>query len=153
MGQRKNKLMLKGISPLIATVLLIAFTMAIAGIMATWATSFVQAKITEVENQSQAVCAGANLRASDAVLDSTTRLGTVIVENLGTVPLTNFKGYVYYEDATKNHDAGLSNSSIVLETGDAFTFTWQANYDNPQRLRIAAGNCPNAVMTIPITIK
>ena len=145
--------MLKGISPLIATVLLIAFTMAIAGIMATWATSFVQAKITETENQSQAVCPGANLRASEAILDNTTKRGTVIVENLGTVALTNFKGYVFYEDPTKNHDAQLSNSSIVLETGDAFTFTWQANYDNPKRLRIAAGNCPNAVMTISITVK
>jgi flagellin-like protein len=144
--------MLKGISPLIATVLLIAFTMAIAGIMATWATTFVQTKITETENQSQAICAGANIRVSDAKLNANTSQGTVIVENLGTAPLTDFKGYVFYNDATQNHDANLSNSTIVLNKGDTFTFTWQNRSANPVKLKITATNCPTATMTVPITI-
>lgn len=144
--------MLKGISPLIATVLLIAFTMAIAGIMATWATTFVQSKITETENQSQAICAGANMKVSDARLNAATSQGTVIVENLGTAPLTDFKGYVFYDDPTKNHDANLSNSTIVLKRGETFTFTWQNRSGNPVKLKITAANCPTATMTVPITI-
>jgi len=39
----------KGISPLVATVLLIALTLTIAGIVAMWASSFTQAKLTEAE--------------------------------------------------------------------------------------------------------
>lgn len=144
---------MRGISPLIATVLLIAFTMAIAGIMATWATSFVQTKITETKNQSQAICAGANLRVSDAVLNKTTKKGTVIVENLGTAMLTDFKGYVFYTDATKNHDANLSNASVKLYAGDTYTFTWTAKYDNPIKLKITASNCPIATQTVTVTIK
>ena len=143
---------MRGISPLIATVLLIAFTMAIAGIMATWATSFVQTKITETKNQSQAICAGANMRVSNAVLNSTTKKGTVIVENLGTATLTDFKGYVFYADATKNHDARLSNSTIKLYAGDTFTFTWEADYSNPTQLKITASNCPTTAQTVSVTV-
>ena len=39
----------KGISPLIAAVLLIAFTMVIAGLMATWATNLVKTETSELE--------------------------------------------------------------------------------------------------------
>src|SRR3989338_298115 len=46
----------KGISPLIAAVLLIAFTMAIAGIMATWATQFSTQKIEQ--SSAEAECIG-----------------------------------------------------------------------------------------------
>ena len=38
----------KGVSPLIATVLLIAVTMAIAGVMATWATTFTAGKASTI---------------------------------------------------------------------------------------------------------
>ena len=49
--------MTKGVSPLIASVLLIAVTMAIAGVMATWATQFTATKISE--SSSGADCIGA----------------------------------------------------------------------------------------------
>ncbi|HLD83325.1 MAG TPA: archaellin/type IV pilin N-terminal domain-containing protein [archaeon] len=39
----------KGISPLIAAVLLIAFTMSIAGLMAAWATSFTQTRLDNLD--------------------------------------------------------------------------------------------------------
>ncbi|MCD6092973.1 MAG: hypothetical protein J7J38_03070 [Candidatus Aenigmarchaeota archaeon] len=139
----------KGISPLIATVLLIAFTMAIAGIMATWATSFVQTKITETKNQSEAMCTGVNFRISDArIVDGK---GYVIGENLGTHALKDFVGYVYYNDPSKNHDANLTPSNITLESGETYTFTFTNQSANPVEIKVTATNCPSSAIKIAIT--
>ncbi|MBI5061275.1 MAG: hypothetical protein HZB67_03095 [Candidatus Aenigmarchaeota archaeon] len=45
----------KGISPLVASVLLIAFTLSIAGIMATWSTSFVRGKTSVITSQAECI--------------------------------------------------------------------------------------------------
>jgi flagellin-like protein len=42
--------MRKGISPLVATVILIAATMSIAGILAYWTTGFIKTRLTEAES-------------------------------------------------------------------------------------------------------
>lgn len=59
----KNK---KGISPLIASILLIGFTVALAAIIMTWGTSFVKKQTENVETEgSKALdCAKLNLRIS-----------------------------------------------------------------------------------------
>lgn len=144
----------KGISPLIATVLLIAFTMAIAGIMATWATSFVNVKMSEADNASAATCTG--------ILNVDARIyqgkGFAIVDIASsTTGLTSWKGYLYYDDPSKNKDAGLSDTDISLRTGDTWTFNFTApNFTNtssaPKSLKLSSGNCPSATRTSTITI-
>src|SRR3989344_7488969 len=87
----------KGISPLIAAVLLIAFTMAIAGIMATWATQFSTQKIEQ--SSAEAECIGildiGSLSFNNGVI-------SVMVKNLADrINLTDMSAVVEYQDATK----------------------------------------------------
>ena len=141
---------MKGISPLIATVLLIAFTMAIAGMMATWATGFVQKQIASADNSSVATCAGSI--TVDARIVGGKGYAIVSVDT-AAAPLTAWTGYLYYTDPSENKDATLSNSSIALGTGQVYTFTF--NYTNttgnPVTLKMASGSCAVATRSVPIT--
>lgn len=63
----------KGISPLIAAVLLIAFTMAVASIFAQWAPQLIQNAQGDTTNQSQEIqrCSGVNLQIVRDVSNAT----------------------------------------------------------------------------------
>jgi flagellin-like protein len=129
---------MKGISPLIAAVLLIAFTMAIAGIMATWATSFSQQRLGPTQ------CALAlsidDLRFDDGVVT------VAIRNNNNRINLTDIIGSLFYTDITKNKDyilksynasdplGPMSGTVAVIDTGDT---------TRPERIRVVAGNCPD----------
>jgi flagellin-like protein len=85
----------KGVSPLIAAVLLIAFTMAIAAILTAWVTTVTRDKQEEtVQMQEKMKCAGANFKADPvfAVYDrSDDGLFRTRLENIGfeTIVLSN----------------------------------------------------------------
>ena len=139
----------KGISPLIATVLLIAFTMAIAGMMASWASIFVSNELNKTQNAGEMTCSG--------VINVDARLyqgkGYAIVDVISSsVGLKEWKGYLFYDDPSKNEDASLSDSTIVLSTGDTRTFNFTNSSANPRTLRVSAGNCPAASRVVAIII-
>ncbi len=85
---------MKGISPLVATILLIAFTLIIAGILAGWATQF-------ASNQQQQLnqCMDAMMYIQRATYDSTTGELAVVAYNAGRVNL-NFFFLLSYANAT-----------------------------------------------------
>jgi flagellin-like protein len=74
----------KGISSLIAVIMLIAFTMIIAGILATWTTNFAQRQRVAIE-----FCSEAGAYIQGGTYDSGTL--NLIIYNNGKVPL-NFIG-------------------------------------------------------------
>jgi flagellin-like protein len=81
----------KGISPLVATVLLVSITMAAAIIIASWANVFLGQKKTEFEDftETEKECRFGNMRfLEDLKHDGNTF--TAIVENTGRVPLSGF---------------------------------------------------------------
>ncbi len=136
--QIDNSEKMKGISPLIAAVLLIAFTMAIAGIMATWATSFSQQRLGPTQ------CALA-LSIDDLKFDN--GVVTVAVRNNNNrINLTDIIGSLFYTDITRNKDyllkdynasdplGPMSGTAAVIDTGDITM---------PERIRVVAGNCPD----------
>lgn len=119
-----NKNHYKGISPLIAAVLLIAFTMAIAGIMATWATSFSSERLAGAQK-----CVFA-LEILDLKF-SNNNVSVRIGNNLKTDTLSGFMASIIYEDATKNKEnielsgynltslAPLERKTLIINTNDA----------------------------------
>lgn len=133
---------MKGISPLIASVLLIAFTMAIAGIMATWATTFSQQRLGPTQ------CALA-LTIEDLKFQNGT-ITVAIRNNNNKINLTDFVGSVSYPDMTKNKDyilknygatdplAPLMGTVAVINTTDT---------TKPEKIRVVAGNCPDTPVT------
>lgn len=81
----------KGISPLIATVLLIGFVVALGSVVMLWGKGFVKEK-TEKEgalSQAKLDCEGINLKVIEASTSA------VIVENRGTSTVNGFKVKYY----------------------------------------------------------
>lgn len=129
----------KGISPLIAAVLLVAFTMAIAGIMAAWATTFTSEKLSSAQQ-----CAFAL-----KILDADYAGGKVILrlENSNpNVNLTGLKGSIIYNDATQNIESiklkefGAKDPLGTIETTTIIINT-TANV-TPVKIEVVATNCP-----------
>jgi flagellin-like protein len=82
----------KGISPLIATIMLIAFTMIIAGILATWTTNFATRQRVQIE-----FCSDAGAYIQGGTYDAGTL--NLVVFNNGKVPL-NFIGLLTYKNGS-----------------------------------------------------
>lgn len=137
MSQRK-----KGISPLIASVLLIAFTMAIAGIMATWATNFSREKLAETNSEADCVAA-LDISQLEFHADGTV---SVKIQNLSKrLNLTGLRAIVEYEDTTKNKQYLLSNYNIsdpLEPTSIAFFSVNTGITEKPKQLEVVSSNCP-----------
>ncbi|MEM7822654.1 MAG: archaellin/type IV pilin N-terminal domain-containing protein [Candidatus Aenigmatarchaeota archaeon] len=73
---------MRGISPLVATFLLIAFTLVVAGVLAGWATNLAQQQRAEAE-----LCAAAKFMIKGATYDSGTSTLSILIDNWGTVDL------------------------------------------------------------------
>ncbi|MBI2173506.1 MAG: hypothetical protein HYT73_04875 [Candidatus Aenigmarchaeota archaeon] len=130
----------KGISPLIAAVLLIAFTMAIAGIMATWATQFSSQKIEQ--SSAEAECIGV-LDIGSLSFSNTTI--SVRIKNLGDkLELTDMSAVVEYSDATKNkqYDIKDYNATDPLTPGGVTFFIVNTGETaKPNKIQVFSGNC------------
>jgi len=89
--------MRKGISPLVAAVILIATTMSIAGILSYWATSFVRTRLVETENQTQDTgCLVAQFRLYSGSYNNITKDLILILENQRSVGLSLRDVYLFY---------------------------------------------------------
>ena len=139
---------MKGISPLIAAVLLIAFTMAIAGIMATWATTFTREKLAGANEEAD--CVGA-LDLSALSFNN----GTVAVKirNLSDkVNLTDIRATLEYADPSRNKaDVRVKdyNTTDPLSPGDTtFLIYPTGDQTKPNTIEIVAHNCQRYSSTL-----
>lgn len=92
----------KGLSPLIATVLLVAFTMAVAIILSNWVLDYsrTQTQILNEKGSKQIGCSAAWLAFETPVYNSTAKKFSVEVINQGNVPLGDFKMIVIYNNGS-----------------------------------------------------
>src|SRR3989344_4035200 len=145
---------LKGISPLIAAVLLIAFTMAIAGILAIWATTFSQTRL-----QTAGECPGLTVQdisfkaGSDGACTgggstcNATVTARLLNQNRNTAQ-TGVKLSVLYVDGT-NAEARSTAEFAALEVRTVTIKNLRADSNTtvPTRVEIVTTNCP----TTPVT--
>ncbi len=110
---------MKGISPLVAAVLLIAATMSIAGILAYWAASFVRERTTTMGNETTTLerCTGANF---GILLNTFNATGnnelTIILENKANYPV-----YITGISFIWPNGTILTNSTpLTLNVGETF---------------------------------
>ena len=92
---------MKGISPLVATVLLIAITMTIAGVLAYWASGFVRSSLP-ASNQTQQVqeCSGENFDILSSNYNSSTSSLIVILQNKADTTVNIANATFIYSDGT-----------------------------------------------------
>ncbi len=134
---------MKGISPLIATVILIALTMAIAGIMAAFATQITTSRVAE--SQAKANCLGI-LDLSSVSFQNTT-LSIKVTNQNDKQNLTGFLADIEYGDPQKSK----SHSNIQMKnynfsdplqpsTTDWFIYN-SGDTTTPKSIFVFATNC------------
>ena len=92
--------MRKGLSPIVAAVILIAATMSIAGILTFWTTTFVSKKLNESSSVNEETsCLGAEFKLHPS---SNYKNGNLVLrlDNIRTVDLKLDTLYVFYSDNT-----------------------------------------------------
>jgi flagellin-like protein len=96
----------RGLSPLIAAVLLVAFTVAIAAFLATWSKSYTETQALAVEKETVAklACGKAGLRikacAFVKVPNENNYTVRLLARNAGSLKLGNLKVVIFYPDDT-----------------------------------------------------
>lgn len=118
----KKKFNQKAISPLIATVLLIGFTMAVAAILASWATTFSAARIAELEKAgvAETKCRGGVINFISGMQNPKIENNKIIaIIEVANVPLGNFSFDIILANASTlslKDTTGLSLASGKLGT-------------------------------------
>lgn len=115
------KKMSKGISPLVAAVLLIAVTMTIAGGLAYWASSIVETTLPQT-NETEKGCPVMRFTVDDCKY--LTSQGTVIIRihNTGPTDMSNMKAFLIYPNFSVS-DPYILNGSINSGILDSYAIT------------------------------
>ena len=137
--------MRKGISPLIATILLIAFVIAVGGILSGWLISFSKERVEEArtKGETETQCSYSGLSIDDADWNDTETKLSLIVRNSGTEDLTDFRMVVIY---TNNTAFTLKVSpSTTLNPGDVEVFynSSVSNCPSISQVVFFSNTCPN----------
>lgn len=148
---------MKGISPLIATVLLIAFTVAVGGILSVWLTTYSRTSIDIIGTQSntQLTCSYGGI-SLDTLKYSGSQYLSGNIRNTGLVGLGNLSLTVIWQNAstlanqlctnsTSAFTCSISNASMVTNNIQSFNFSIGGG-GNYQTVRLAT-NCTNAFAT------
>jgi len=129
--------MSKGISPLIASVLLIVFTVAVAGFLSVWLIGFTRtsSEVVEEESLRELVCRYGGISISNLKFYTSNDWLTGDVENTRTITLGNITIQVIYNNGTSQKN----DLSIELTPREIYSFniSVSSNYD---RIR-ALTNC------------
>ena len=138
--------MKKGISPLIASVLLIALVIGVAGIYSGWFSDFIKS-ITAMIGTHEDIrikCTYGDISLRNLVYNSTAGNLTGEVENTDIIPLGNIDLEIFYNNATKE-DKDL-NMELNPGEKDVFNIAINSNY---QKVRVVT-NCSNVVDEVDI---
>jgi flagellin-like protein len=125
----------KGISPLVAAVLLIAVTMTIAGLLAYWAASFVKASLPET-NETETQCRFADFSIYSCSYSN--RTVNLILENTQNVDLENIKAYLIFSNSTVS-DAYSLNETLPAGVLKSYTIS---DVDDFSKISIKT-HCPD----------
>ena len=102
----------KGISPLIATILLIAITIVVGALITAWATTYISNQTTAVAGGGVAcVYLGLNVPSCNLTASTDDQL-VVVIENTGSGQITEIKATIEAVDGTKRTGNVTSDSGM-----------------------------------------
>jgi flagellin-like protein len=135
--------LMKGVSPLIASVLLIAFVIAVAGLYSGWITSFTKTTTEQVQEQSEKKvnCSYGGIALDNVKYNRTTGNMSGTVENTDLIGLGNIDFEIFYTNAPREK----LDLNMNLEPGERNTFNNQVlnmNVTSYDKIRVIT-NCPN----------
>ncbi|HDJ96508.1 MAG TPA: hypothetical protein ENG45_00350 [Candidatus Aenigmarchaeota archaeon] len=143
---------MKGVSPLVAAVLLIAATMTIAAIIAFWTSGFVRSKLKEQENKTfEMMCHGIEIEfSSNPSLDShpVGNLSFIVHYKYGTEPVTLTNVLIFY----KNLNPPKIESreiSVSIDPKDSYKVIVVSNVEENYTSVKVTTNCPGVEASWP----
>ncbi|MEM7825105.1 MAG: archaellin/type IV pilin N-terminal domain-containing protein [Candidatus Aenigmatarchaeota archaeon] len=98
---------MKGISPIVAAVLLIAITMSIAGILAYWSASYVEKSLP---SETSTTCSLGYFTFETCKYNSTTRDLVFTLNNKRSIDLTNLTAIIIFNNGSASEGIKLSGS-------------------------------------------
>ncbi|MEM7826610.1 MAG: archaellin/type IV pilin N-terminal domain-containing protein [Candidatus Aenigmatarchaeota archaeon] len=136
---------MKGISPLIAAVLLIAFTVSVSLIISGWFTSLTRSTTENISNRSaqsiECSYGGINIRRPCKSGENITG----IIENTGSVDLSNIGMEILYSNgSSRNYNytqLGFSSNSLLVGNQQYFNVELGASLSDIILIRVKT-NCP-----------
>ncbi len=135
----------KGISPLIASVLLIAFTLSIGAFLSTWLQDITKKQTSETVENSKPECQFASLNIQNVTFTNTTTKLRIDVENTGTKSVAIRSIRIIYSNDS-NTEANFTRTTI--NAGDSYTLVMYNTTNNSsireniRKLRLVT-DCPN----------
>jgi len=145
--------MKKGISPLLATVILIALTLTVAGLLGSWFTSVTrtQTDIIERTATTQINCSSALLEITDVTCSGGDDNIKVTISNLGIdISLYNFTTLVSINNTYYLNSTGGPNSTDPLDPGEQAILsyycdntTYCVNGISVGKIRVTSHICPD----------
>jgi flagellin-like protein len=129
--------MMKGISPLVASVLLIAITMSVAGILAYWVSSFTGQTLPKMDRTEE--CRFSNFEIWSCSLNPSTRTISFTLHNIGRYEITDLAAFIETDGVVG--DRISLNSSLSIGDFKTFTLT-NIPVENFSRLIITT-SCPD----------
>lgn len=136
------RILRKGLSPLIAAVLLIAFTMAVAAILTAWVSTFTKSQTEKSQVfEEQIDCSYANIEndANFAAYDAVDKMLRVYVTNTGSgiVVLTNLTIWKLGSSTPELSKSLDPNTGLTIEQGKLkILYLNLAAYGEPSRAQI-----------------
>jgi flagellin-like protein len=103
---------MRGISPLIATIMLIAFSLVVSGIFYAWISQFSYSEREEFQ-----VCSKAQIILQKAYYNAESGNINLVVYNTGSVPLTGFVVLISSEQETKTNKDFLKKKVEANDIG------------------------------------
>jgi flagellin-like protein len=145
--------MRKGLSPLVATVMLIAITLGVSALLGSWFTSTIKIE-TETIGESAAKqinCTGAILDIADVICSSTNQSLKIALTNLGNIELYNFSTLVKINNTFYDNSTGGPNAENPLGPGEQTILNYYCSNTvycvankTVEKIRISPSNCPQA---------
>ncbi len=140
MGKKMGK---KGISPLIASVLLIAFTVAAFGVIQTWGTGFISSTTQDVSDKTdtELTCVYGGISVSNLRYCNDYMGGRV--ENTNMIDLGDIVlQIIYTNSSSQKFDLNVTGTTtpIVLEPGEIESFNISIGGSNYDRIHVYT-NC------------
>lgn len=122
----------KGVSPLIAVIVLIAFTLIVAGMLATWASRFARETLPTTE------CFNIDVIIQGATYDTPTGTLNLYVKNRGAITLT-FDTLIKYQNGTITQ----TSQTYTVDSNQLRTFTFTGISNTVDEVTIQSQECTN----------
>ena len=143
--------MKKGLSPLLATVMLIALTLSVVGLIGSWFVSMSRSQMEEIEEggEKQIECTNALLDIVSVICSNNTEELKIGVNNIGQINLYDFSTFVEVNNTFYQNSTGGPNSTNVLGPGEQSILIYHCDNSlycaggaTVGKVRISPGNCP-----------